>query len=127
MLPVIRLSVAVVAAGLLLIGCGSRPSVTTESVREAAGSDSSAITKVEWSPNRAATSIHTNLDAAHADVGLRMCRAIHEHAPKLTVIVWGELLKGAPLFPVARTAKDSDGPGECEQSVSVKAVLGSGS
>ncbi|WP_218183389.1 hypothetical protein [Streptomyces sp. PKU-EA00015] len=77
------------------------------------------------SSNRAVTLIRTSLDTGGAEAAMRICRAIHEDAPKLTVHVYGELQKGVPIV-LARTAKDRDEPGECEQGslVADQAITG---
>jgi hypothetical protein len=46
MSPAIRRYAAALAGALLLVGCGSRPTLTPESVRDSVGSDSSLITKL---------------------------------------------------------------------------------
>jgi len=104
---------AVLGGALLLVGCGSRPTLTPESVRDAVGSDSSVITKLRV--NGSVPLINTSLgaDEASGARGLKMCQAIHESGDRPSVSVFGEVQPYVPIL-LARTAKEGDTPGDCE-------------
>ncbi|MGW5777309.1 hypothetical protein [Streptomyces sp. NPDC003863] len=110
---IVRYSVPVLVGAMALTGCGSRSALSVESVREAVGDDSSAITELRV--NGSVVLIKTKLlpDQAGASQGLAMCQAIHETSTKPIVHVFGELQPNLPIL-LARTA-EGDKPGDCRQ------------
>lgn len=113
MSPAIRRYAAALAGAFLLIGCGSRPTLTPESVRASVGSDSSVITKLRIKGSVAVINTSLGTDQASGAKGLKMCQAIYESGDKPTIFVYGEVQPYVPIL-LARTAKEDDTPGDCE-------------